>query len=201
MDRFRLLPEQASTFAEQVDPLITYIFVVTAVMTLLIFVLVAYFSIKYRRRLPDERPRPTIEPKWMELSFSAFMFVIVMVMFFWGARTYFMVYKDVPDALDIHVIGKQWMWKVQHPDGTREINSLHVPRGQRVGLTLASQDVIHSFYMPAFRMKQDAVPGRYTKIYFEATKVGEYHLFCAEYCGTQHSGMIGRIVVMEPEKY
>jgi cytochrome c oxidase subunit 2 len=201
MNRFRLLPEQASTFAQQLDPLIGFITLVTGLMTVLIFVLVAYFALKYRRRTPDERPRPLAEPKHLELAFSVGMFVVVMVMFFWGVRTYFMVYKEVPDALDIHVIGKQWMWKVQHPDGTREINELHVPRGQRVGLTLASQDVIHSFYMPAFRMKQDAVPGRYTKIYFEATKVGEYHLFCAEYCGTQHSGMIGRIVVMEPEKY
>jgi cytochrome c oxidase subunit II len=201
MNRFRLLPEQASTFAEQLDPLIGFLTLVSGVMTLLIFVLVVFFALKYRRRAPDERPRPLAEPQHLELAFSVFMFAVTMVMFFWGARTYFMVYKEVPDALDIHVIGKQWMWKVQHPDGTREINSLHVPRGQRVGLTLASQDVIHSFYMPAFRMKQDAVPGRYTKIYFEATKVGEYHLFCAEYCGAQHSGMIGSIVVMEPEKY
>ena len=201
MNRFRLLPEQASTYAEQLDPLVAFVTAVTAVMTLLIFVLVVYFALRYRRRSPDERPRPVIESKALEVIWTAVPTVVVLIIFFWGARTYFMVYKDVPDALDIHVIGKQWMWKVQHPNGTREINSLHVPRGQRVALTLASQDVIHSFYMPAFRMKQDAVPGRYTRIYFEATKVGEYHLFCAEYCGTQHSGMIGQIVVMEPEKY
>jgi cytochrome c oxidase subunit 2 len=199
--RFRLIPEQASTYAEQIDPLIGFITLVTAAMTLLIFVLIVYFALKYRRRHPDERPRPVIESKALEIIWTAVPTLVVLVIFFWGARTYFMVYKDVPDALDIHVIGRQWMWKVQHPDGTREINALHVPRGQRVALTLASQDVIHSFYMPAFRMKQDAVPGRYTRIFFEATKVGEYHLFCAEYCGAQHSGMIGSIVVMEPEKY
>src|SRR6266516_2800526 len=186
--RFRLFLEHASTYAEQLDPLTGFVAAVTAVMTLLIFVLVVYFAIKYRRRLPDERPRPVIESKGLEVFWTAVPTVVVMVIFFWGARTYFMVYKEAPDALDIHVIGKQWMWKVQHPDGTREIDTLHVPRGQRVQLTLASQDVIHSFYMPAFRMKQDAVPGRYTKIYFEATRVGEYHLFCAEYCGAQHSG-------------
>src|SRR5688500_18433508 len=201
MDRFRLLPEQASTFAEQVDPLIGFITLVTVVMTAIIFVLVVYFSLKYRRRLPDERPAPLAEPHWFENVFAAGMFAVFMVMFFWGARLYFLVYKEAPDALDIHVVGKQWMWKIQHPDGTREINELHVPRGQRVQLTLASQDVIHSFYIPAFRVKQDAVPGRYTKLFFEATKVGEFRLFCAEYCGTQHSGMIGRVVVMEPEKY
>jgi len=133
--------------------------------------------------------------------FAVGMFLVFMSMFFWGARVYFAAYKDAPDAQDIHVIGKQWMWKVQHPDGTREINSLHVPRGQRIALTIASQDVIHSFYIPAFRIKQDAVPGRYSKMVFEATKVGEYHLFCAEYCGAQHSGMIGTVIVMEPEKY
>src|SRR5688572_10755233 len=181
--RFRLLPQQASTYAEAVDPLIIFLTAVSAVMTLIIFVAVVYFALKYRRRKPDERPPALIEPHWVEAGFSAFMFVVVMVMFFWGARTYFVAFKEAPDALDIHVVGKQWMWKIQHPDGTREINELHVPRGQRVQLTLASQDVIHSFYIPAFRVKQDAVPGRYTKLFFEATKVGEYRLFCAEYCG------------------
>ena len=199
--RFRLFPEQASTYAQQLDPLLIFLTVTSAVITLVVFLAVVYFALKYRRRAPDERPRPTVEPKSMELVFSVFMFAVFMVMFFWGARTYFMVFKEAPDALDIHVVGKQWMWKIQHPDGTREINELHVPRGERVQLTIASQDVIHSFYLPAFRVKQDAVPGRYTKMYFEATKVGEYHLFCAEYCGAQHSGMIGRVVVMDPEKY
>ena len=200
-NRFRLLPEQASTYAQKLDPLLLFLVSVSAVITLVVFLAVVYCALKYRRRAPDERPRPTVEPKSLELTFSAFMFVIFMIFFFWGARTYFFVFKEAPDALEINVVGKQWMWKVQHPDGTREINVLHVPRGERVQLTLASQDVIHSFYMPAFRIKQDAVPGRYTKMYFEATKIGEYHLFCAEYCGAQHSGMIGRVVVMEPEDY
>jgi cytochrome c oxidase subunit 2 len=199
--RFRLLPEQASTFAEAVDPLLIFLTAVSAAVTLLIFVMVVYIAIKYRRRHPDETPRPTIESKALELAWTVIPFVVAMVMFFWGARVYFMAFKEVPDALDIHVIGKQWMWKVQHPDGTREINELHVPLGQRVQVTLASQDVVHSFYIPAFRVKQDAVPGRYTKMFFEATKVGTYRLFCAEYCGTQHSGMIGWVTVMEPEKY
>jgi cytochrome c oxidase subunit 2 len=127
--------------------------------------------------------------------------LLVLVMFWWGARVLYMQVRPPADTLDIDVIGKQWMWKVQHPDGTREINELHVPRGERVQLTIASEDVIHSFYLPSFRMKQDAVPGRYTKMSFEATRVGEYHLFCAEYCGTKHSAMIGRVVVMEPTEY
>jgi cytochrome c oxidase subunit 2 len=198
---FRLWPEQASTYAHELDPLTIFLLAVSTVITLVVFVLVVYFALRYRRRAPDERPAPVHEPHWFENTFAAAMFLVFMVMFFWGARVYLAAYKEAPDALDIHVIGKQWMWKIQHPDGTREINSLHVPRGQRVQLTIASQDVIHSFFVPAFRIKQDAVPGRYTTMVFEPTKVGEYHLFCAEYCGAQHSGMIGTVYVMEPEKY
>jgi cytochrome c oxidase subunit 2 len=201
MDRFRLFPEQASTFAEKLDPLTLFLTAISVFITLTVFLLVAFFAIRYRRRKHDERPRPLAEPHWFENVFAVSLFAVFMVMFFWGSRVYFVAFKEAPDALDIHVIGKQWMWKVQHPDGTREINELHVPRGQRVQLTLASQDVIHSFYVPAFRLKQDAVPGRYTKLIFEPTKVGTYHLFCAEYCGALHSGMIGTVTVMEPEKY
>ena len=198
---FRLWPEQASTFAEQVDWLMIFLTAVSTVITLVVFLLVVFLAIRYRRRSADERPAPLKEPHWFENVFAAGMFAVFMVMFFWGARVYFVAFKDAPDALDIHVIGKQWMWKMQHPDGTREINTLHVPRGQRIQLTMASQDVIHSFFIPAFRIKQDVIPGRYTKITFEATKVGEYHLFCTEYCGAYHSNMIGRVIVMEPEKY
>ena len=124
-----------------------------------------------------------------------------MGIFLWGAQIYFAHYKKPVDPLEIQVIGKQWMWKVQHPNGTREINELHLPVGRPVQLTLASQDVIHSFFIPAFRVKQDAIPGRYTKVSFEPSRVGTYHLFCAQYCGTEHSRMIGRVVVMEPPAY
>jgi cytochrome c oxidase subunit II len=125
----------------------------------------------------------------------------VMVMFFWGAGLYFQVFEEPKDPLNVHVIGKQWMWKVQHMEGRREINELHVPIGRKVQLTLGSQDVIHSFFIPAFRVKHDAVPGRYTTMTFTPTKTGEFHLFCAEYCGAQHSGMVGRVIVMEPDEY
>jgi cytochrome c oxidase subunit 2 len=135
------------------------------------------------------------------MTWTVIPFIISMVIFFWGARLYFNYYRPPADALEIRVIGKQWMWKIQHPDGTREINTLHVPLNQNVRLTLASQDVIHSFYMPEMRVKQDAVPGRYSVLWFKPTKVGTYHLFCAEYCGTLHSGMIGKVVVMEPDAY
>ena len=128
-------------------------------------------------------------------------FILVMVMFGWGASLYFTAFSPPVDALEIFVVGKQWMWKVQHPEGRREIDELHVPLGYPVKLTITSQDVIHSFYIPAFRIKMDAVPGRYTSTWFEASRTGIFHLFCAEYCGTAHAGMGGRVVVMKPAEY
>ncbi len=199
---FRFTLDQASAAAPEIDALYYFIWLVTVFFTVLIFALIAYLSLRYRRRHEDERPQPVHESLWLELTYTLIPFGIVMVIFFWGARTYFEVYGRVAEgAMDIQVVGKQWMWKAQHPDGKREINELHVPVNQRIQLTIASQDVIHSYFIPAFRAKMDAVPGRYTKMQFTPTKPGEYHLFCTEYCGAQHSGMIGRVVVMEPEKY
>lgn len=199
---FQFLPEQASTVAREVDAFYAYLWAVTAFFTLLIFLLVAYFGIKYRRQHDDDPPpRPVLGSFRLEFFWSLIPLVFGMSFFFWGARIYFSQQQPPPDTLDIHVIGLQWMWKTQHPSGVREINSLHVPRGRPVRLTIASQDVIHSFYVPAFRIKMDAVPGRYTSTWFEPTKTGTYHLFCAEYCGTLHSGMIGSVYVLEPEEY
>ena len=124
-----------------------------------------------------------------------------MVMFVWGAKLFFVTYHPPSNSLEINVVAKQWMWKVQHPEGQSEIDELHIPLGRPIKLILTSQDVIHDFFVPAFRVKKDVLPGRYTTVWFEATKAGEYHLFCAQYCGTQHSGMVGRIVVMEPTQY
>jgi cytochrome c oxidase subunit 2 len=124
-----------------------------------------------------------------------------MIMFVWGASVYFKLYRPPDDALEIYGTGKQWMWKFQHPEGHREINELHVPVGRPIKMTLTSQDVIHDFFVPVFRTKVDVIPGRYTTVWFQATKPGRYHLFCAEYCGTQHSGMIGQVIVMEPAQY
>ena len=128
-------------------------------------------------------------------------FGLTMVMFVWGALIFFDIYNPPDDALEISVVGRQWMWKAQHPTGQSEINELHVPVGQPVKLMMTSEDVIHDFYLPAFRIKQDVLPGRYTSVWFEATKAGVYQLFCAEYCGTQHSGMIGRVVALEPAEF
>ena len=200
MNQFRLFPERASTASHGVDALYLFLWVVTGFFTLLIFALIVYFAFKYRRRSAIA-PLPIPTDLRLELLWTIIPLIITMFMFFWGAKLFIFMYRPPREALDVHVIGKQWMWKVQHPSGPREINELHVPIGQPVRLIVASQDVIHSFYIPAFRIKQDAIPGRYAIIWFEADKVGEYHLFCAEYCGTEHSKMIGRVVVMEQQKY
>jgi cytochrome c oxidase subunit 2 len=202
MDReFQLFPEQASDYAFKIDTLYGFLWLVSAFFTVLIFCLIVYFAIKYRRRHKDEVGKSVHGGLLLEITWSVIPLGITMIMFFWGSWLFFDAYRPPKDALDIRVIGKQWMWKLQHANGRREINELHVPVGQPIRLTLASQDVIHSFYVPAFRVKMDAVPGRYTTAYFTPTKTGEFHLFCAEYCGTQHSGMIGKIVVMEQQDY
>src|SRR5687767_6247008 len=186
MDRgFQIMPDQASTVARPVDSLYSFLWLVTVFFTVLIATLIIYFAIKYRRRSPDEPPPPkTHTDMRLELTWTIIPLALVLVMFWWGARVLYMQLRPPADTLDIDVIGKQWMWKVQHRStGRREINELHVPVGRAVRLLMASQDVIHSFYIPAFRVKQDVVPGRYVTLWFEPTKVGTYHLFCAEYCG------------------
>ena len=198
---FALMPERASTFAEQVDLLYLFLVTLTVIFAGLIFVLITVFTIRYRRRSEDERPRAILGDLRLELLWTAIPLVLVLIVFGWSTRLYFTMYRPPSDALEIYVVGKQWMWKLQHPEGKGEINELHVPVGHPVRLTMTSEDVIHSFYVPAFRIKMDVLPGRYTTVWFEATKTGEYHLFCAEYCGTQHSGMRGRVVVMEPDDY
>jgi cytochrome c oxidase subunit 2 len=197
----RFLPERASTMAGQVDALLLFLVVVCAFFAGLIFVLVTVFAIKYRRRSADEKPRPIHGSLGLELTWTIIPLALAMVMFGWGAWVYISLSSPPADAIEIFVVGKQWMWKLQHPDGHREINELHVPVGRTVKLTMTSEDVIHSFFVPAFRIKKDVVPGRYTTAWFQATKAGEYRLFCTQYCGTSHADMVGRIVVMEPSAY
>ena len=201
MGKFQLFPDQASTMAPQVDWLYFYLCGVTVFFTALIAVLVAYFSIRYRRQSDDERPKEVHPSKLLEASWIVIPFILVMVMFAWGAVIWVDYQRPPKDAMEINVMGKQWMWKCQHPDGQREINALHIPVNRPVRLTMTSVDVIHDFAIPAFRVKMDVLPGRYTVEWFQATKVGEYHLFCDQYCGTQHSRMVGTVFVMEPENY
>lgn len=187
--------------APEVDHLLYFLLAVTVFFTLLIFGAIFYFAIRYRRRSEQELPRAVHTGMALEILWSVIPFGITMVMFTWGASIFFRESRPPNNAMQIYVVGKQWMWKVQHMEGRREINELHVPVGRPVKLTMTSEDVIHSFYIPAFRVKQDVVPGRYSTMWFEPTKPGQYHLFCAEYCGTKHSGMIGSIYVMEPQDY
>jgi cytochrome c oxidase subunit 2 len=198
---FPLFPEQASTMAGRVDALYLALLALAAFFSVLIACLVVGFAIKFRRRSPGDIGTPVHGNFALEAVWTGVPLVIVTVVFLWGAEIFFSMARVPPQAMEIYVVGKRWMWKAQHLSGQREINELHVPVGVPVKLTLTSEDVIHSFYVPAFRIKKDAVPGRYATMWFQATKPGRYHLFCAEYCGTQHSGMIGWVTVMEPAAF
>ncbi|SPE50303.1 Cytochrome c oxidase subunit 2 [Verrucomicrobia bacterium] len=198
---FPILPEQASDIAEQTDNLYWGLLCLSAAVCLVVFIPMIYFLIKYRDGKPADRtPRHLPEYK-IEITWTVIPMLIFMCFYEWGARHYFIIERPPPDAMEIDVVGKQWMWKIQHPEGNREINELHVPVGRMVKLNMTSQDVIHSFYLPEFRIKQDVVPGRYTTEWFEARRPSSYHLFCSEFCGTSHSHMIGRVIVMTPTDY
>ncbi len=198
---FPLFPKRASTLAPQVDNVMLFALAVAFVFTVLIAVLVIGFAVRYRRRAADEIGQAEPPTLILEIVWSVIPLLILLVMFGWGAKVFFFAMRPPGDALEYYVTGKQWMWKFQHPEGPREINQLHVPVGQPVKLTMTSEDVIHSFFVPEFRVKMDVLPGRYTTAWFEATKTGTYHLFCAEYCGVEHSRMGGEIIVMEPSVY
>lgn len=195
-----LLPETASLTAVDVDRMYFTLIALCGTVAVGIAAAIVYFGVKYRRSAPFARhivrqTRP-LEHAWTLLPLAAFIGIFV-----WGAYLFFLVQVPPQDALDVYVVGKQWMWKAQHPEGQREINELHVPVGRSIRLIMTSQDVIHSFFVPAFRVKQDLLPGRYTTLWFQATQTGTFHLFCAEYCGTQHSEMRGRVIVMKPADY
>jgi cytochrome c oxidase subunit 2 len=194
-------PQQGSAQAGQVDALYFFMVAVTAFFSLLIAVLVVVFAVKYRRRNDDEIGVAIHGSLPMELLWTVIPLGIAMVMFVWGAKVFFDLYRPPAGAMEIFVVGKQWMWKVQHMEGQREINELHVPVGRPVKLIMGSEDVIHSYYIPAFRVKADVIPGRYNTMWFTASRPGQYHLFCAEYCGTKHSGMIGTVIAMEPTDF
>ena len=194
-------PEQASSYSGQVDALYGFLCALTFLVGIVISLVIIYFAIKYRRREETEVGKPIEGSMKLELAWSIIPFCISMGIFVWGASLYYKMYHAPGEALEVYVVAKQWMWKFQHLDGQREINELHVPVGRKVKLMLTTEDVIHSFFVPAFRVKLDVVPGKYSTIWFEPTKAGRYHLFCAEYCGTSHSGMIGWIDVMEAAEY
>jgi cytochrome c oxidase subunit II len=201
MGSLSFFPEQASSFAADVDHLTLFLLAVAVFFTVGIFGCIFYFAVRYRRRSEQELPAPVHGGLALEILWTVIPFALTMVMFGWGAKVFYQESRPPDDALSLYVVGKQWMWKIEHLEGQREINELHIPVGRAVKLTMTSEDVIHSFYVPAFRTKSDVVPGKYSTTWFKATKAGKYHLFCAEYCGTRHSGMIGWVYVMEPQDY
>lgn len=201
MWNFPLLPESASTVADQVDALFFFLVAVSVFFSLVITIGLVFSAIRYRKGSHATRRGAVDDFLPLELAWSIIPLIIAMFIFGWSAKLFLDMHVPPANAMEIYVVGKQWMWKIQHPEGNREINELHVPVGRPVKLIMTSQDVIHSFFIPAFRVKQDVLPGRYSTQWFQATKPGEYHLFCAEYCGTSHSGMIGKVVAMDPSDY
>jgi cytochrome c oxidase subunit II len=187
--------------AGRVDALYFFLLALSAFFSVLIFGLIVYYAVKYHRKRPDDVGATVHGGMALELTWTIVPFLITMVIFFWGASVYFAMASPPAETENIYVVGKQWMWKFQHLDGQREINELHVPLGRDVKLITTSEDVIHDLFVPAFRIKADVIPGRYVNIWFRATKPGRYHIFCAEYCGTRHSGMTGEVIVMEPTEY
>lgn len=198
---FRIFPPQASELALRVDHLYFFMVAISAFISLLIFGLICYFAVKYRRRSPGEIPPKTPSSNLLEITWTIIPMLLTVVMFVWGAEVFVYAQRPPPDAMEVFVIGKQWMWQIQHPEGRKEIDALHVPLGKPVRLTLTSQDVIHDFSIPAFRVKQDVRPGDYSTEWFTATQIGEYHLFCDQYCGAKHAEMRGTVYVMEPGQY
>lgn len=196
-----LFPEQASNLAPEVDNLYFFVLAVTGFFALLVSVLVVVFAIKYRDTTGQKVGAPITGSIPLELGWSIIPFFVSMAIFVWATVVYFHIVRPPDQTLEIYSTGKRWMWRFQHLDGQSEINELHVPLGRPVKVTFTSEDVLHSLYVPAFRVKADAIPGRYSSIWFTPTKTGRYHLFCAEYCGTEHSGMIGSVYVMDPDDY
>jgi cytochrome c oxidase subunit 2 len=194
-------PDQASNFAPSVDALMSFLLLVSVGFSVLITAAIVIFFFKFHRKSKDEIGVPIHGDMRLETMWIVIPGFLALIMFGWGAVVY-VDYRHAPqDTLDLYVIGKQWMWKIQQPNGRREINEMHVPVGRNVKLVLASEDVIHDFFVPAFRVKMDVVPGHYNTMWFRPTKAGRYHFFCSQYCGTNHAVMGGWVTVMEPSDY
>jgi cytochrome c oxidase subunit 2 len=198
---FPLWPATASGYAGQIDVLLVLMLLLVSALSLPVFVLLVVFAARYREGAEVDRSGRSSRNLKLELSWAIVPFLLTLIFFVWAAKLYFDYGHPPEDALEISVLAKQWMWKFQHPGGQREINELHVPAGTPVKLTMISEDVIHSLFLPALRIKRDVLPGRYSELWFTADRPGTYHLLCAEFCGTDHSEMGGQIVVMEPAAY
>lgn len=198
---FPIAPEQASTFAVDVDNIFIVLCLLTLFFTVLVPSIMMFLAIRYRRGSRYSRKGAVDEHLFLELSWSIGPLFLALGVFLWAAKPFTEVYRPPADATEIFVIGKRWMWHVQHANGIRENNELHIPVGKPIKLTMISQDVIHGFFVPAFRVKRDVLPGRYNTCWFLPTRPGKYHLFCSEYCGTNHSEMTGWVYVMDPADY
>jgi cytochrome c oxidase subunit II len=198
---FPIFPKEASTTAVQTDHLYFFLLGFSAVILALVFLPMLFFLFKYRRGKKANRMDAHLPEMKIEITWTVIPIFLVTGMFAWAAQIFFNEEVPPANALEINVVGKQWMWKIQHAEGNREINELHLPVNRAVKLTLASEDVIHSFYVPAFRIKQDVVPGRFTTEWFQPTRIGEYRFYCSEYCGADHSKMQGTVFVMSPADY
>jgi cytochrome c oxidase subunit 2 len=196
-----LFPESASAIASRIDGLFFFLVAITGTVAVGVSILIIYFAVRYRRRGSNAKTPRILGSNWLEGLWSGIPMLIFIAMFLWGAQIFLALARPPQDAMEIYVVGKQWMWKIQHPGGQREINQLHVPLGRPVELTLTSEDVIHDFFVPAFRTKIDVLPWRYVHTWFTATKTGRFHLFCSQYCGTNHAGMAGFVEVMEPADF
>jgi cytochrome c oxidase subunit 2 len=197
---FHWLAPAASQLASRTDTLMLAMTLLCGGVAGVLCVLVVLFSVRYRRGTAVDRTPPR-ELKAVEVAWTVAPLLVFFAVFAWGARDFMTLYDPPEGALPITIVAKQWMWKLQHRNGRREINELHVPLGEAVVVTMTSEDVIHSFFIPAFRIKQDVLPGRYTRLWFTPTRLGEFPLFCSEYCGSEHSQMTGRVVVLSPTAY
>ena len=198
---FQIRPDQASTIAQGVDYLYYFLTAIDLFFTAIIFLAIFYFAVRYRRRSNHAQVEQIEGSIPLEIAWTLIPLGICVVVFLWGTSLFIRNSRPPAASTEIFVVGKQWMWKLQHPEGVEEINELHVPVNRPIKLTMTSEDVIHDFSVPAFRLKKDVVPGMYTTLWFQATKTGSFHLFCDQYCGTNHSLMRGEVIVMEPTEY
>jgi cytochrome c oxidase subunit 2 len=196
-----IYPEQASSVALEVDLLYLVWVGLSIFFSVVIATVAIYMMVHYRRRGPGQVGAPETHAPIVEALSMTIPFAIAMAMFVWGAKVFVDLKRPPDDAVEYFAFGKQWMWKYQHPNGLRQINDLTIPVDTPIKVTMTSEDVIHSFFVPAFRVKQDVLPGRYTTVWFTATKTGQYHMFCAEYCGSEHSLMGGTVTVLDRGEY
>lgn len=195
------LPPAESTLAPEIDGLFYFVYWISVVIFVLVILAMAYFTVKYRRRKADEMPGHVEESKLLEASWIVVPTILTMIVFTWGFQSFLKLGTAPPGSYEIIVRAKKWLWEFEYPNGTVATNELRVPVGRNVRLVMSSQDVLHSFFVPVFRVKQDVLPNRYSSVWFNAINEGEHQIFCTEYCGTQHSGMLAKVMVLPVDEF